>query len=213
METPYIIAIAGGSCSGKTTLAQAIQTRLGPTHCIGISSDDYYHDLPAHHRANHTLPDFDVPDALDFDLLCAELTQLACGETIHPPTYDFPTHRRVKESGPIHPCPLVIVEGVLILTHTDLRRTFNTSLFITCPSDERLRRRLHRDTTERGRTAESVQDVFANQVEPAQIKYVDPSAAHAEHIFDQDIFNSGLDAAVDKILSLLPARLTAQNSA
>ena len=177
--TPKAIGLCGGSCSGKSTLADKIFAALGPGQCVILPQDDYffgYGEAPEGKGG----PNFDHPDAVDFDNMCAQLKALKSGEEIDRPLYDFPTHLPKKETERTEPRPVILVDGILILQHAPMRALLDLSIFVHCDAETRFARRLARDVKERGRTAESVRQVFADQVSPMHEKFVEPSSAHAD---------------------------------
>ena len=191
MRDSYIVGIAGGSGAGKTRLTRRLAAALGEAWCTVLSQDDYYRDLPA---ARHTPTDvnFDHPDAIDFALLASDLDALQRGEPVFPPHYDFATHTRLgRRDDAVLPRTIILVDGILILAAAQLRHLFATSLYLRCPADLRYRRRLARDTRERGRSAASVRRQFDEQVEPMHQTFVAPSAVHAEAVFEQDALLNG----------------------
>jgi len=180
-----IIAIAGGSCSGKTRLADHTQKALGDDTCAIIRQDSFYKDLGGA-AENEPLPNFDHPDAFEWDLLCAQLEVLKTGKAIEIPTYDFVTHRRTSVTERVEPKPIVLIEGILILSQQNLCSVFDQSFFVECSEKVRLERRLARDVVERGRTEESVNTQFAAQVAPMHDKFVIPSKENADMIITQN---------------------------
>ena len=200
-NTPRILAIAGGSCSGKSTLAAYLRDYLGADFCRVVRQDDYYHDI--RERGGSPLVNFDVPEALDFDLLRDNLLTFKRGELVTLPNYDFTTHQRRTPSEPRNPRPLIIVEGILLLTQVELRDVFDHSIYIKCEPELRLSRRLERDTTERGRSREDVLRQFHAQVEPAQQAFVSPSQIHADLIINQADYISDMTQVVKSVISLI----------
>ncbi len=181
--TPKVVGISGGSCSGKSTLAAHIYEALGPEQCVILPQDDYffgYGDAPEGKGG----PNFDHPDAVDFDKMCAQLSLLKQGASIQRPLYDFPTHMPKLETQLTEPRPIILVDGILILHHAPLRELFDLSVFVRCDSAVRFERRLERDVRERGRTADSVREAFANQVDPMHDKFVEPSQTHADIVIN-----------------------------
>ena len=146
---------------------------------------------------------FDVPDALDFELLRENLSAFKRGESTALPQYDFTTHQRHTPTEPRNPRRLIIVEGILLLTQPQLRESFDYSLYMHCDMDMRLSRRLERDTTQRGRTREDVLRQFHEQVEPAHQNYVSPSQSHADMIIDQAQYISNITNVAKAVMSLM----------
>lgn len=201
---PFIIAVAGGSCSGKTTLSRHLQHRIGTSHCLLIRQDDYYHDIRTREASGNELPNFDVPEALDFDQLVKDVSALKAGEPVALPNYDFTTHQRRHPSQPIKPRPFIIIEGILLLHSAPLRPLIDFSLYMRCSTEMRFARRLARDIAERGRTEESVHTQFYKDVEPAHQTYVQKSAVHADKVVLQEEYMSDLTGLLDKVLAILP---------
>lgn len=200
-ETPLILAIAGGSCSGKSTLAAYLRDYIGADNCRLVRQDDYYHDI--RERGGSPMVNFDVPEALDFDLLRDNLLAFKRSESVALPSYDFTTHQRRTPTEPRTPRPVIIIEGILLLDQVDLREVFDHSVYMRCAPELRLSRRLERDTTERGRTREDVLRQFHGQVEPAHQAYVSPSQVHADLAIDQTEYISDMTRVVESIVALV----------
>lgn len=200
-DTPQILAIAGGSCSGKSTLAAYLRDYIGAKTCRVVRQDDYYHDI--RERGGSPMVNFDIPKALDFDLLRENLLAFKRNEAVVLPHYDFTTHQRRTPSEPRNPRPLIVVEGILLLAMPKLREVFDHSVYIRCASELRLSRRLERDTTERGRSREDVLRQFHDQVEPAHQEFVSPSQTHAHLILEQTQYISNMTEVAQSILALV----------
>lgn len=198
-----IIAIAGGSCSGKTTLARHLQHRLGAAEAMLIRQDDYYHDIRDRAKGDE-MPNFDVPEALDFDLLASNLAALKAGTSVRLPNYDFTTHQRIRATEPLEAKAFTIVEGLLLLNDPVIRKLADVSVYMRCPYETRFERRLARDVAERGRTEDFVHHQFAQDVEPAHIKYIQPSMTHADILLEQDDYMRSIDSVIERILEALP---------
>lgn len=204
--TPKVVGISGGSCSGKSTLAAHIFETLGSDQCVILPQDDYffgYGDAPEGKGG----PNFDHPDAVDFDKMYAQLSLLKQGQSIERPLYDFPTHMPKTETELTKPRPIILVDGILILHHARLRQLFDLSVFVRCDSAIRFERRLERDVRERGRTAESVREVFADQVDPMHDKFVEPSHIHADIVINsqqsETVATSDFSAIVKSISDMI----------
>jgi len=204
-----IIAIAGGSCSGKTTLARHLQHRLGAAEAMLIRQDDYYYDIRDRAEGDE-IPNFDVPEALDFELLAENLRALKAGEAVQLPNYDFTTHQRIRASEPLEAKAYSIVEGLLLLNDAPVRELADVSVYMRCPYETRFERRLSRDIAERGRTEEFVHHQFAKDVEPAHIKYIHPSRVHADIIVEQADYVRSIDSVIDRIIEALAKTDTPQ---
>ena len=186
----HIIAIAGGSCSGKTRLANHTQAVLGDKVSTIFRQDNYYLDYGGVDPEG-PLPNFDHPMAFDWEFLRDQLLMLKSGKVINIPTYDFVTHRRTGVTERIEPKPIVLIEGILLLSQEKLLPVFDQSFFVECDGETRLARRLKRDVAERGRTPESVHAQFAEHVAPMHDQFVEPSKQYADVIVTQD--QCGLD--------------------
>lgn len=202
-DSPRILAIAGGSCSGKSTLAAYLRDYVGPDICRLVRQDDYYHDI--RERGGSPLVNFDIPEALDFELLRDNLLAFKHNKSVALPNYDFTTHQRRTPSEPRNPRPLIIVEGILLLGQPELRDVFDHSVFIRCAPELRLSRRLERDTTERGRSRDDVLRQFHGQVEPAHQNFVSPSQIHADLVIDQTQYISNITQVVQSVVALVNA--------
>ncbi|WP_373491204.1 uridine kinase [Parasphingorhabdus sp.] len=200
--TPRAVGISGGSCSGKTTLTRRVFQRLGPGQCVILPQDDYFFGLGDAPEGKGG-PNFDHPDAVDFDQLCAQLAQLKAGLAIERPLYDFPTHMPKAATERTEPRPLILIDGILILQHQPLRALLDLSIFVECDSETRFARRLTRDVRERGRTPESVQAQFANQVGPMHDLHVEPSKVHADIVVKSQRCDAAFDDLFRSITSLI----------
>jgi uridine kinase len=179
-DAPYLVGMAGASCSGKTVLATRLaeSTPGGPATILAL--DSYYRDL------SHLTPDqravwnFDVPEALDNALLLQHLRALLNGSPIDKPIYDFSTHTRAPETERVEPAPFIIIEGLFVLYWQEIRDTLGTKVFIAVPDEVCLARRIARDVRERGRTEESVRTQYEATVRPMYRKYCEPTARFAD---------------------------------
>jgi uridine kinase len=186
MSRPFLVAISGGSASGKSTVAAGLARRLGPERVTLLAQDAYYLDrghLPAELRA---ALNYDVPEAFDRDLLVRHLRALRAGAAIEVPHYSFATHTRLPAWTPVAPRNIVVAEGLTLLADPELCGFFDLRLFIDAPDGLRYRRRLHRDTMERGRASESVRRQWELTVQPAHAAHVEPSRLAAEHVLVND---------------------------
>ena len=198
--TAKAVGICGGSCSGKTTLTERIFKALGPDQCVILPQDDYFFGLGDAPEGKGG-PNFDHPHAVDFDQMCAQLIQLKKGEAIDRPLYDFPTHMPKLETERTEPRPVILIDGILILQHQPLRELLDLSVFVECDSRTRFERRLERDVRERGRSAQSVEKQFANQVGPMHDLHVEPSKRHADVVINSQQSELALNAAFDLVIS------------
>lgn len=195
MSEIFILGVSGGSGSGKTFFAQTLAKKLGADTSFVLYQDNYYIDQSHRFDKDGGSVNFDHPDALDFDLLGEHLSLLKQGHDINIPLYDFKTHKRMSETKYQSSKKVVIVDGILILSQPNVRKHFDSSVFVHTPEEIRYQRRLSRDVVERGRTPEGVYDQFYNQVKPMHDLFVEPSKEHATFV------SSGTD--MDKFYSLL----------
>ena len=174
---PHLVGIAGGSGSGKTTLAHALAGAL--VDAAVLSMDAYYRDLASLDLTARERWNFDAPEAFDWDRLVADLRALQRGETIQRPTYDFASHTRRPQVEPIEPRRFLIVEGLLVLHHPDVRTLLDTTVFLEVDDQTAVERRVARDRGERGRDPDSVREQYARDVQPMFERYVRPTARWA----------------------------------
>ncbi|MCX6080680.1 MAG: uridine kinase [Chloroflexi bacterium] len=201
---PLIIAIAGGSGSGKTTVAQEILNRVGPERIAYLPHDAYYKDLSGLPPVQKAEVNFDHPNSLETRLLIEHVLQLKTGNQVELPVYDFSIHSRTEKTIPITPHRVIVVEGILILAEPELRTLFDLKIFVDTDSDLRFIRRLQRDITERGRTPESVIKQYLKTVRPMHLEFVEPSKRYADVIIPQGGFNTAaLDMVVARIEEML----------
>ncbi|MBS3903808.1 MAG: uridine kinase [Simkania sp.] len=178
---PLLIGISGGSGSGKTTFAECLAEEL-QHNAIILSEDAYYHDLSHLPLETRKAANFDHPDAIDFSLFEQHLMQLKQGQSIEVPIYNFKTYSRTSETITVHPAPVVIVEGILLLAVPSIRHQLDLKVFIDVDDDIRVLRRLDRDIQERGRQFSDVQEQYLRTVRPMHLTFVEPSKQHADLI-------------------------------
>ncbi len=184
-ERPLVVGLAGGTGSGKTTVAHALLAAAGAGNAILLPHDAYYcaqGDLPFEARV---LTNYDEPSAFDTELLVRHVDQLVNGEPIERPVYDFTKHDRSTTTVHLEPAPIVIIEGILVLHDPHLRERMRLKVFVDAPPDERFIRRLERDVAERGRTAQSVIAQYRRTVKPMHDLFVEPTKQHAELILPE----------------------------
>lgn len=204
VKPPLVIGVAGGSGSGKTTVANVILERVGAHRIAYLPHDAYYKDLSNLHPHQRAEINFDHPNSLDTHLLIYHVQQLRDGQPIELPIYDFTTHTRTARTIPIQPHRVIIVEGILIFGEVRLRELFDVKIFVDTDADLRFIRRLHRDITERGRTTESVIQQYLATVRPMHLEFVEPSKRYADVIIPEGGYNNvAMDMVVARIQSLL----------
>ncbi len=201
---PLVIGIAGGTGSGKSTVAKVIIDRVGANHIALLPHDAYYKDLANLEPAQRVLINFDHPDSLDTNLLIQHIKQLKILHSIELPIYDFKTHTRTSEFTHIEPQPVILVEGILILAERGLRELFDVKIFVDTDPDIRFIRRLERDIAERGRTSTSVIQQYMSTVRPMHLEFVEPSKRYADVIIPEGGLNAvAMDMVVARIEALL----------
>lgn len=202
-----IIGVAGGTGSGKTTVAQEILQRVGRDRIAYIQHDSYYRDqshLPFQER---TRVNYDHPDSLESELLVEHLKQLRAGRPVEVPIYDFTTHTRRPETRRVEPRRVILVEGILIFADRALRDMMDVKIFVDTDPDIRFIRRLQRDIRERGRSMESVIEQYLSTVRPMHMEFVEPSKRYADVIIPEGGFNVvALDMVVARVLALIGER-------
>jgi uridine kinase len=204
ISSQLVIGVAGGSGSGKTTVAQAILQRAGAENVAYIQHDSYYKDLSDLAPAQRATVNFDHPNSLETDLMIDHVQQLKSGHAVDVPTYDFTTHTRKKETIHIEPRPVILVEGILLYTDARMREVCDIKLFVETDADQRFIRRLQRDITERGRTTESVIQQYQATVGPMHLEFVEPSKRYADLIIPYGGYNQ---VALDVVMARIEAKL------
>jgi uridine kinase len=204
---PVIIGIAGGSGSGKTTVALRVRETCPDKTIRIIHHDSYYKDssdLPIEERAKIN---YDHPKAFETRLLVEHLQALKRGESVDIPRYDYAIHSRLPESDRCEPADIIFVEGILVLESTLLRQLMDIRLYVDVDADERVLRRLKRDTEERGRTVDSVIDQYLNVVRPMHLQFVWPSKRYAHLIIPEGGHNTvAIDLIANKIQNIIRER-------
>ena len=179
-----IIAIAGGTGSGKSFLAKSLLNMYSKEEMLVIRQDSYYkalHNLNYKDRCNQN---FDHPDAIDSILIGNHLEKLLSGDTIYCPIYDFTKHLRKKNAQKVKPRPFIVIEGILMLHYKRLLDFYSLKIFIETPEDVRIKRRIDRDIHSRGRTLESIENQYYSTVKPMHEKYVQPSKSFSDIVLD-----------------------------
>ena len=199
-----IIGVAGGTGSGKTTVADEIVRRVGPGRIISVHQDRYYRDLSHVDPDQRTQRNFDHPNAIEEELLVEHLGRLTSGQPAPLPVYDFARHIRTTSVEIAEPRPVVLLEGILILAVAPVRELIDVKLFVDTDPDIRFIRRLRRDLAERGRTVQSVIDQWSKTVRPMHLEFVEPSKRYADLIIPEGGFNTvALDLVISRIEKVL----------
>lgn len=180
LDVPLLVGIAGGSGSGKSCLAAALETALGEERTARLAHDAYYRDRAALPPLTRTSLNYDVPEAFDQALFLEHLSALSAGRSVSPPAYSFATHCRTGQLPVVAPRPIVLVEGILLLWDPAVRAELDLRIYLDAPERVRLERRLKRDVSERGRTTDGVLLQFAATVREAHRIYVEPTRTMAD---------------------------------
>ena len=206
---PLVIGIAGGTGSGKSTVAKVIIDRVGANHIALLPHDAYYKDLANLEPAQRVIINFDHPDSLETSLLVEHIKQLKNYQSIELPVYDFKTHTRTSTTQHIEPQPVILVEGILILAEKGLRKLFDVKIYVDTDPDIRFIRRLERDIAERGRTSNSVIHQYMETVRPMHLEFVEPSKRYADVIIPEGGLNT---VAMDMVVARIEALLRSHHS-
>jgi uridine kinase len=201
---PVVIGVAGGTGSGKTTVAREILRRAGTDQISLIQHDAYYKDLSELPLAQRAMQNFDHPDALDNSLLIAHLQELKASRTVDIPVYDFTTHTRTAETLRVEPRRVILVEGILLFADSALRQLMDVKIYVDTDADIRFIRRLERDIAERDRTMASVIRQYLSTVRPMHQEFVEPSKRYADVIIPEGGFN---EVAMEMIAARIKALL------
>ncbi len=208
MKKPVIIGIAGGSASGKTSVSKKLANYFNDTNTVTIiRQDDYYHD-----QSHLTFPErlktnYDHPNAFDNDLLVKQIDQLAMGQSIEKPTYDFVNHTRSSITEIVNPCDVLVVEGLFVLENEEILKRLDMKIYIDTDADIRFIRRLRRDVRDRGRTIESVCEQYMNTVRVMHEAFVEPSKKKADIIIPEGSHNTvAMDLLTTKIVSIIKSQ-------
>jgi uridine kinase len=199
-----VFGVAGGTASGKTTVADAILDAVGAAQVAYLSHDAYYREmnhLPFSERARLN---YDHPDSLETELLIEHVKELLAGRTVQVPVYDFTTHTRTQETRPVEPSPIILIDGILIFTNARLRQLMDIKVYVDTDGDVRFIRRLQRDMNERGRSLESIIDQYMETVRPMHLEFVEPSKRYADVIVPHGGLNRvAMDMVVARLIEML----------
>ena len=192
-----IIGIYGGTGSGKTTIVNMIASHFSSNDIEIISQDSYYKDNSDISYEDRCKLNFDHPDAIDFNLLHKHIKNLRKGETVEQPIYDFKIHNRLKKTIQIKPKKILILEGILIMCHAEIRSIIDLKIFINANSKTRMERRIKRDIVERGRSRDEVLKRYIETLKPMHEKFIEPTKIYANYIIENQ-FNNKLN--IDELL-------------
>ena len=207
---PLIIGIAGGSGSGKSTVARNVAQALHAETVAFIDMDAYYRNHAHLPLAERRAVNWDHPEAFDWELLLAQLRQLAAAESIEKPVYDFVSHTRSDRTVVVPPAEVVVIDGILLFTDQRVREMCDVKVFVDADADIRLIRRIKRDTTKRGRPLDEIIDQYLTTVQPMHLQFVEPSKRYADVIVPRGGHNA---IAIEMIVAKIQRRLTAARAA
>lgn len=204
MDRPIVFGVAGGTASGKTTVARNILKAVGAERVAYLPHDAYYRDRPDLTLAERARQNYDHPNSLETKLLVKHIKKLLKGTAVAVPVYDFTKHRRKEETLLVEPSPIILVDGILIFTRRKLRELMDIKIFVDTDADVRFIRRVQRDIEERGRTLESVVQQYLETVRPMHMKFVEPSKRHADIIIPHGGLNEvAMAMVVSRLKELL----------
>jgi uridine kinase len=181
-STPVALGVAGGTGSGKTSVARTILRSVGPDRIASLEQDSYYKDVEWGSEEQLLQHNFDHPDAIDRELLISHIEALKRGQDIEVPIYDFVTHRRTEETIKVAARPVILIEGILLLAERRIRQLLDFKIFVDTDADVRLMRRIRRDIRERGRDLDDVLRQYNETVRPMHLEFVEPSKRWADVI-------------------------------
>jgi uridine kinase len=200
---PFVIGVAGGSGSGKSTVTQQVLASFGAEMVSVVMQDDYYNDqsdLPPEVRRKQN---YDHPQAFDWPLLVQHVQALRNGETIDMPEYDFTIDNRSNRTIPVKPAPVIVIEGLFALYDADLRKMMSLKIFVDTAPDVRFIRRMQRDIAERGRTMESIVNQYMETVRPMHKQFIEPTKRHADVILPHGANGPAVDVITTKVASVI----------
>jgi uridine kinase len=207
---PLIIGIAGGSGSGKSTVARNVAQALHPETVAFIDMDAYYRHHAHLSLAERRKVNWDHPDAFDWELLVTQLARLAAGERIEKPVYDFVSHLRSDRTVVVPPAEVIVIDGILLFSDARVRELCDVKVFVDADADVRLIRRIKRDTSKRGRPLDEIIDQYLTTVQPMHLQFVEPSKRYADVIVPRGGHNA---IAIEMIVAKIQRRLAAARAA
>ena len=200
---PFVIGVAGGSGSGKSTVTRQVLASIGPDMATVVYQDDYYLDQTDMSPEERRKTNYDHPQAFDWPLMVQHLQALRRGKPIEKPSYDFTQDNRARQTVTVKPAPVIVVEGLFALYDADLRKMMSLKIFVDTAADVRFIRRLQRDMAERGRTAESVINQYMATVRPMHKQFIEPTKRHADVILPHGANDPAVDILTTKVKTLI----------
>jgi uridine kinase len=195
---PFVIGVAGGSGSGKSTVADRVIAMAGHERVTVLALDSYYQNRSDMDFDQRVLLNYDHPDAFDWGLMRTQLAALRNGDSVDMPVYDFATHSRLQSTTFVRSAPIIVVEGLLVLWEPELRALMDLKVFVDADADVRFIRRMRRDISQRGRSVDSVIAQYLETVRPAHLQFIEPSKRYADVIIPHGGMN---EPALDMLLA------------
>ena len=204
---PIVFGVAGGTASGKTTVAVNILEAVGASQVAYVPHDAYYRDMSYLPLSERAQLNYDHPESLETELLIAHIQQLLDNRSVRIPVYDFTEHRRTKDTKLVEPCPIILIDGILIFTNEDLRDLMDIKIYVDTDADVRFIRRMDRDMKERGRSLDSIVKQYMETVRVMHLEFVEPSKRYADVIIPHGGLNQvAMDMVVARLMAMLQTR-------
>lgn len=200
---PFVIGVAGGSGSGKSTVTREVLASIGPEMASVVMQDDYYCDQTHLTPEVRRKTNYDQPDAFDWPLMVQHVRALSSGEPIEMPVYDFTQDNRSSKTITVKPAPVIVIEGLFALYDAELRKMMSLKIFVDTAADVRFIRRLQRDMAERGRSAESVIKQYMDTVRPSHKQFIEPTKRRADVILPHGANGPAVDIITTKVKTLI----------
>ena len=200
---PFVIGVAGGSGSGKSTVTREVLASIGPDMVAVVMQDDYYCDQTHLSPEARRKTNYDHPQAFDWPLMVQHVQALLRGESIEMPTYDFAKDNRASQTITVKPAPVIVIEGLFALFDVELCKMMSLKIFVDTAADVRFIRRLQRDMAERGRSAESVINQYMETVRPMHKQFIEPTKRNADVILPHGANGPAVDIITTKVVSLI----------
>jgi uridine kinase len=200
---PFVIGVAGGSGSGKSTVTREVLASIGSEMAAVVMQDDYYNEQSHLSAEERSKANYDHPQAFDWPLMMQQVQALCRGEIIEMPVYDFTLHNRSTKTITVKPAPVIVIEGLFALFDAELRKMMSLKVYVDTAADVRFIRRLQRDISERGRSTDSVVKQYLETVRPMHKQFIEPTKRQADLIFPHGANGPAVDIITTKVVSLI----------